>query len=55
MRRKGARKKKKYHTTPPPPPKNPKQLGRKEKEEKALNEAELIRVSKGCLRCLNPQ
>lgn len=29
--------------------------GRKEREEKALNEAELIRVSKGCFRCLNPQ
>lgn len=30
-------------------------MGRKEREEKALNEAELIRVSKGCFRCLNPQ
>lgn len=32
-----------------------KEMGRKEREEKALNEAELIRVSKGCFRCLNPQ
>lgn len=49
---KGNEEKKKSHKKPP---QNPKQLGRKEKEEKALNEAELIRVSKGCFGCLKPQ
>lgn len=30
-------------------------MGRKERAEKALNEAELIGVSKGSFRCLNPE